>query len=259
MIAAPTPRAKIASGSGRAWGSSTSRSSRMATRRDGARRPMSEQGAVDRPGRTAAILPGAHGRLRALRTGAGPTSPCDRCRRFMRPSRRDSTTVDPAAVRALVAAAAAAAVAGPVLAHGPVPAEPPTAASLLLGWTFAAAPDPRPSRRPSAGGSGRSAGSTRVHPRNPVPRRRTVAFLAGMLALAFALISGHRALRHEPVLGPHGPARPADARRRAAAGAGRADHPGPAPELRRDTPSLAPPVPPLARRAVPGASRSWPG
>ena len=29
-----------------------------------------------------------------------------------------------------------------------------------------------------------------AHPHNPVPRRRTVAFLAGMLALAFALISG---------------------------------------------------------------------
>jgi putative copper resistance protein D len=30
----------------------------------------------------------------------------------------------------------------------------------------------------------------RAHPTNPVPRRRTAAFLAGMLALAFALISG---------------------------------------------------------------------
>ena len=29
-----------------------------------------------------------------------------------------------------------------------------------------------------------------VHPANPVPRRRTVAFLAGMTALAFALLSG---------------------------------------------------------------------
>ena len=44
--------------------------------------------------------------------------------------------------------------------------------------------------RPSAGGCGRSGGSTRAHPANPVPRRRTVAFLAGMLALALALLSG---------------------------------------------------------------------
>jgi putative copper resistance protein D len=77
----------------------------------------------------------------------------------------------------------------PVLAHGPVPAEPPTAVSLLLGWTF----EPLPTlgmvvavwwwlwavRRVDA-----------AHPANPVPRRRTVAFLAGMLALAFALLSG---------------------------------------------------------------------
>jgi putative membrane protein len=91
-----------------------------------------------------------------------------------------------AAIAGLVTAAVAA---GPVLAHGPVPAEPPTAASLLLGWTW----EPVPTlaivvtvawwlwavRRVDA-----------VHPRNPVPRRRTVAFLAGMLAIAFALISG---------------------------------------------------------------------
>jgi putative copper resistance protein D len=91
-----------------------------------------------------------------------------------------------AAIAGLLAAAVAA---GPVLAHGPVPAEPPTAASLLLGWTW----EPIPTlaivvtvawwlwavRRVDA-----------VHPRNPVPRRRTVAFLAGMLAIAFALISG---------------------------------------------------------------------
>ena len=77
----------------------------------------------------------------------------------------------------------------PVLAHGPVPTQPPTAASLLLGWTW----EPIPTlaiagsvvcwlwavRRVDA-----------AHPRNPVPRRRTVAFLAGMLALAFALVSG---------------------------------------------------------------------
>ncbi len=64
---------------------------------------------------------------------------------------------------------------------------------------------------------------------------------------------GHRALRHEPLLGPHGPARPADAGGRAAPGTGRTDHPRPALELRRDASSPADPVPSLARRAVPGA------
>ena len=77
----------------------------------------------------------------------------------------------------------------PVLAHGPVPTEPPTAGSLLLGWTF----EPLPTlgllvavgwwlwavRRVDA-----------AHPANRVPRRRTVSFLAGMTALAFALLSG---------------------------------------------------------------------
>src|SRR6476619_5601083 len=83
----------------------------------------------------------------------------------------------------------AGALAGPVAAHGPVPLEPPTAGSLLLGWSF----EPLPTlgivvvvgwwlwavRRVNA-----------VHPANPVPRRRTVAFLGGMTALAFALVSG---------------------------------------------------------------------
>jgi putative membrane protein len=80
-------------------------------------------------------------------------------------------------------------VAGPVAAHGPVQAEPPSAASLLLGWTI----EPVPAlgivaallwwrwavRRVDA-----------VHPANPVPRRRTVAFVGGMAAIAVALMSG---------------------------------------------------------------------
>ena len=89
----------------------------------------------------------------------------------------------------LGAVGASMALATPALAHGPVPVEPPTPASLLLGWTF----EPLPTlglaavtvwwlwavRRVNA-----------VHPANPVPRRRTIAFLAGILALAFALLSG---------------------------------------------------------------------
>jgi len=82
-----------------------------------------------------------------------------------------------------------ASMAGPVSAHGPVPTDPPTAASLIFGWTF----EPIPTlgivvavwwwlwavRRVD-----------RLHPGHPVPRRRTVAFLGGMSALAFALLSG---------------------------------------------------------------------
>jgi putative membrane protein len=89
----------------------------------------------------------------------------------------------------LVGVGAALAMAGPVLAHGPVPADAPGPTTLLLGWTF----DPIPTlgiaiaigwwlwavRRVDA-----------VHPTNPVPRRRTVAFLGGMAALAVALQSG---------------------------------------------------------------------
>jgi putative copper resistance protein D len=88
-----------------------------------------------------------------------------------------------------LAASVAAVVAGPVAAHGLVPAEPPSAVSLLLGWTF----EPLPTlgiavalgwwwwavRRVNA-----------AHPANPVPRRRSVAFALGMTALAFALLSG---------------------------------------------------------------------
>ena len=77
----------------------------------------------------------------------------------------------------------------PALAHGPVPAEAPTAASLLLGWSF----EPalllpllavaivwlRLVRRVD-----------RAHPGNPVPRRRSAAFLAGLATIAIALASG---------------------------------------------------------------------
>ena len=98
-----------------------------------------------------------------------------------------------------------------------------------------------------------------AHPRNPVPRRRTVAFLAGMLALAFALISGIERydttlfsvhmVQHVLLMLVAAPlialAAPITLVLRLSS--------------RRDAPSLAHPVPPLARRAVPGASRSWPG
>jgi putative copper resistance protein D len=80
-------------------------------------------------------------------------------------------------------------VAVPVAAHGPVPAEPPSAATLLFGWTFPPLPTLAilvaivwwtwATRRVNA-----------AHPGNPVPRARTLAFAAAMAALAFALLSG---------------------------------------------------------------------
>jgi putative copper resistance protein D len=89
----------------------------------------------------------------------------------------------------LTAVVAAGLAASAAAAHGPAPASPPDARSLLLDWTF----EPLPTlgilvaslvwlwaiRRVDA-----------AHPTNPVPRRRTAAFAAGMLALAFALLSG---------------------------------------------------------------------
>jgi putative copper resistance protein D len=84
---------------------------------------------------------------------------------------------------------ASAVLAGPVAAHGPVPTEAPTAASLLLGWTF----EPIPTLAIAVTVGWWLWAVRRVdaaHRGNPVPRRRTVAFLAGMLALAFALVSG---------------------------------------------------------------------
>jgi putative copper resistance protein D len=79
--------------------------------------------------------------------------------------------------------------ANPVLAHGPVPAEAPTIASLLLGWTF----EPLPTLAIVVAIGWWLWAVRRVdslHPANPVPRSRTIAFLAAMIALAFALVSG---------------------------------------------------------------------
>lgn len=77
----------------------------------------------------------------------------------------------------------------PALAHGAVPAEPPTASSLLLAWTL----EPVPTLAIAASVGWWLWAVRRInaaHPANPVPRQRTVAFLAAMLALAFALTSG---------------------------------------------------------------------
>ena len=77
----------------------------------------------------------------------------------------------------------------PVSAHGPVPADPPTVASLLFDWTI----EPIPALGIVAALLWWRWATGRVnerHPSNPVPRRRSVAFVGGMAAIAFALMSG---------------------------------------------------------------------
>ena len=76
-----------------------------------------------------------------------------------------------------------------VAAHGSVPDEPPSAANLLLGWTF----PPLPTLAILVAVVWWTWATRRVnaaHPANPVPRARTWAFGAAMVALAFALLSG---------------------------------------------------------------------
>jgi putative copper resistance protein D len=74
-------------------------------------------------------------------------------------------------------------------AHGPVPAESPTFVSLVFGWTF----EPAVALPLLAAAVVwlRLVGRVdRAHAANPVPRRRTVAFLAGLAVIAIALMSG---------------------------------------------------------------------
>jgi putative copper resistance protein D len=79
--------------------------------------------------------------------------------------------------------------AGVVAAHGPVPDEPPTIANLLLGWTFE--PLPTLGLLIAAGWWWWAVRQVdRAHPANPVPRSRSIAFGGGLLAIAFALLSG---------------------------------------------------------------------
>ena len=81
------------------------------------------------------------------------------------------------------------AAAASAVAHGPVPAEPPSAATLLLGWTF----EPLPTLGIAVAAIWWWWAVRRVnaaHPTNPVPVRRSVAFAAGLAALAVALVSG---------------------------------------------------------------------
>lgn len=93
------------------------------------------------------------------------------------------------ALPTLLALAGSSVVVAPVHAHGPVPPTPPDPAGLLLGWTF----EPLPTLAIVISLAWWTWAVRRVnaaHPANPVPRRRSIAFGLGMLALAFALLSG---------------------------------------------------------------------
>jgi cytochrome c oxidase assembly factor CtaG len=88
-----------------------------------------------------------------------------------------------------LAAAGLIVMAGPALAHGSVPVEPPTVGSLLLDWTF----PPLPTLAIAVAIGGWMWAVRRVnrrHQSNPVPRLRTFAFVTAMVALALALVSG---------------------------------------------------------------------
>jgi putative membrane protein len=76
-----------------------------------------------------------------------------------------------------------------VLAHGPVPAEPPSVANILFGWSF----EPLvllPLLASALAWIVAVGHVNAAHPASPVPRSRTLAFLGGLFAIAFALQSG---------------------------------------------------------------------
>ena len=79
--------------------------------------------------------------------------------------------------------------AGPALAHGAAPAEPPTIANLAFGWSFEPAVV-LPLLVAGFGWLRLVRRIDRAHPANPVQRRRTVAFFGGLAAIAVALLSG---------------------------------------------------------------------
>lgn len=81
------------------------------------------------------------------------------------------------------------ALAGPVAAHGPVPDAPPDAAGLVLGWNI----DPLiaiPLFVAAVVWWRLLAAVDRAHPDHPVPGAQRWAFLAGLGAIAVALMSG---------------------------------------------------------------------
>jgi cytochrome c oxidase assembly factor CtaG len=80
-------------------------------------------------------------------------------------------------------------IASPATAHGVAPPDPPSAANLLLGWHV----EPTIALPLLVAALAWSWAVRRVdaaHPANPVPRIRSVAFYAALVAIAFALQSG---------------------------------------------------------------------
>ena len=99
-------------------------------------------------------------------------------------------SVRPVLIGSLGGPGAAALVAGVARAHGGVvPTDPPTIANLALDWTFEPAVV-LPLLAAAIGWLLIVRRIDRAHPAHPVPRRRTVAFLAGLSAIALALLSG---------------------------------------------------------------------
>jgi len=77
----------------------------------------------------------------------------------------------------------------PALAHGLAPADPPSIGGLVFGWSFEPAVA-LPLAVVAIGWIRLVRGIDRTHPAHPVPRRRSVAFLLGLAAIAIALLSG---------------------------------------------------------------------
>jgi putative copper resistance protein D len=106
-----------------------------------------------------------------------------------RPARAARLNVAAAAGAAGAAAAAAVGLPLQVLAHGPVPAEPPSIESLLFGWSFGPA-ILLPLALVAVAWMVAVRRVDAAHPASPVPRIRSIAFLGGLAAIAVALQSG---------------------------------------------------------------------
>ena len=222
----------------------------MAARLDGARRPMSQQARSTARGRTAAIIPGASA-SRASRTTClpGPRRPCApfvrRCSRCTgcggSVGRRRRSSVSCGALRWRARSPPTAPSrrsrrrSGRCSSAGRSSRCRRSGIAVAVGWWLWAV------RRVNAahpGEPGAASSDRGVPGRDDGPRVRAAV--------------GDRPLRHDAVLGPHGPARAADARRRPAHRAGGADHPRASTELIRDAPALDP-----ARSCIRGSCGSW--
>ena len=95
----------------------------------------------------------------------------------------------PALASAVLAIPLAVIAAGPALAHGPVPAEPPTVLGPVFGWTL----EPAVLLPLLVAAFGWIRVVRRIderHPDHPVPTRQSAAFLGGLAVIAVALMSG---------------------------------------------------------------------